>query len=72
MAKTPTEARQASPRTTNFRVLIISTVITVLLLGGFVIAFIRSTPAKVEGVPTNIAGDHASQGAPSEAKPLAK
>ncbi|WP_290990295.1 hypothetical protein [Hyphomicrobium sp.] len=69
---TPTEARQASPRKTNFRVLIISTVITVLILGGFVIAFIRYTPAKMEGVPTNTAGNHASQGSPSEAKPLAE
>ncbi|MBS0237871.1 MAG: hypothetical protein JSS54_14335 [Proteobacteria bacterium] len=72
MAKTPTEARQASSRTTNFRVLIISMVITVLVLGGFAIAFIRTTPAKMEGVPTDTAGEHVSQGSPPDAKPLSK
>lgn len=72
MAKTPTEVRQASPRMTNFRVLIISTVITMLVLGGFVIAFIRNTPAKMDGVPTNTAEEPASQGSPSGAQPLTK
>ncbi|MBS0232815.1 MAG: hypothetical protein JSR99_04955 [Proteobacteria bacterium] len=47
--RTPTEVRQASPRKTNFRVLIISTILTALILGGFVIAFLRATPQQQTG-----------------------
>jgi hypothetical protein len=70
--KTPTEARQGSARTANFRVLIISTLATVLVLGGFAIAFWMKTPAQVQGVENNAAQDQPSRGTPPEPKPLPK
>ncbi len=57
--RTPTEARQASPRKTNFRVLIISTILTALILGGFVIAFLRATPPQ-QTPPTPPSGSQQS------------
>jgi len=70
--KTPTEVRQGSSRLTNFRVLIISTLITVLVLGGFAITFLMKTPSKMQGVATTAAQDQPSGGAPPESKPLPK
>lgn len=60
--RTPTEARQASPRKTNFRVLIVSTILTALILGGFVIAFYYATPTPVPpaAVPSTVTPQNGS------------
>jgi hypothetical protein len=68
--KTPTEVRQGDPRKTNFRVLIISTLIAFLVLGGFTIAFLMKTPPQMEGVQNKTPEDHPSQGLPPAPKPL--
>jgi hypothetical protein len=67
----PTEARQASPRKTNFRVLVISTLLTAVILGGFVIAFVYSTPPRMSGNLTTTAPQSTpTQGSPPQGKPL--
>jgi len=47
----PTEARQASPRKTNFRVLLISTALIIAIFAGFVIAFLYQTPPELSSSP---------------------
>jgi hypothetical protein len=46
--KDPTDARQASPRKSNFRVLLVSMVLAIVVGIVLVTAFIRSTPPKVD------------------------
>jgi hypothetical protein len=45
----PTEARQASPRMMNFRVLVFSTALIVVIFAGFVLAFLYKTPPQMDG-----------------------
>jgi type II secretory pathway component PulL len=44
----PTEARQASSRKMNFRVLIISTALIVVIFAAFTIVFLYQTPASMD------------------------
>ncbi|AGK59265.1 hypothetical protein HYPDE_37968 [Hyphomicrobium denitrificans 1NES1] len=44
----PTDARQASPRKMNFRVLIISTALIVVIFAAFTIAFFYQTPPSMD------------------------
>ncbi|WP_197077639.1 hypothetical protein [Hyphomicrobium sp. 99] len=50
----------------NFRVLIISTALAVLILGGFAIAFIRKTPPQMEGVQNKAPAEQPSQATPPQ------
>jgi len=73
VAKTPTEARQASPRTGSFYVLIISTALAVLALGAFTLAFFSVTSPQMDGSQDNTtAQDQPSKGRPPEPKALPK
>ena len=44
----PTDARQASPRKMNFRVLVISTGLIIAIFAAFTIAFFKKTPAPMD------------------------
>jgi len=44
----PTEARQASPRKMNFRVLLISTALIIAIFAVFTIVFFNKTPAPMD------------------------
>jgi hypothetical protein len=50
---TPTDARQASPRKMNLRVLVISTALIVAIFAAFVIAFLYQTPSSMDGNSDN-------------------
>ena len=67
----PTEVRQASARKTNFRVLVISTLLIAGIFAGFTIAFYYSTPPQMSGNPTAQAPQSTpTQGSPPALKPL--
>jgi hypothetical protein len=69
---TPTQARQGSPRKTNFRVLLISTALAVLVLGAFAVAFIRSTPPQMSDEGQQATPTTSQTGTPPALKPLPK
>jgi len=74
---TPTEARQASPRTMNFRVLVVSTALITLIFAAFVAVFFLQTPPSMDGseasgvqnrpVTTIPQNGHSDAAAPAEA-----
>ena len=66
----PTEARQASPRKTNLRVLIFSTALITVVFAGFIFAFFYKTPPQMDGTTQNSEQSHPATNAPSEGKPL--
>jgi hypothetical protein len=49
----PTEARQASPRKMNLRVLIFSTALIAVIFAGFIFAFSHKTPPQMDGTTQN-------------------
>lgn len=67
-----TEARQASPRKANFRVLIISTALIVIIFAGFTLAFMYATPPRMDGQSTSAPQSAPSTAQPPEGKPLPK
>lgn len=57
----------------SFYILIISTVLAVLILGGFTLAFFAVTPRQMDGTQDNTAAqDQPSKGRPPEPKALPK
>lgn len=67
-----TEARQASPRKMNFRVLVISTALITAIFLGFVIVFLYQTPPAMDGTDKTGVVSHPVTTVPQEGTPLPK
>lgn len=67
-----TEARQASPRKMNLRVLIISTTLIVVIFAGFLLVFLYQTPSKMDGTDKTGVVSHPVTTVPQEGTSLPK